>query len=140
MYYGISDINGKWVLMKGWHGCQAGQGSVVFSDLEEWQLNQIYDALVGRRKSMEVTLGKEGLEKTWQAEFPETTSCCKCKGVSRIGFVAHENMSDNDSGGPFVLDQHPNKGKGGYWLHDACAVAVYFCRECLETTALYNQG
>ena len=89
---------------------------------------------------MEVTLGKEGLEKTWQGEFPETTSCCKCKGVSRIGFVAHENMSDNDSGGPFVLDQHPNKGKGGYWLHDACAVAVYFCRECLETTALYNQG
>jgi len=48
MYYSVSDINGKWTLLRGWHGCQAGQGSVVFTDLEEWQLNQIYEALVGR--------------------------------------------------------------------------------------------
>ena len=89
---------------------------------------------------MEVTLGKEGLKKTWQAEFPETTKCCRCKGVARIGFVAHEKMSDNDTDGPYVCNQHPNEGKGGYWLHDCCAVAVYFCKECLKTTALYNQG
>ena len=89
---------------------------------------------------MEVTLGKEGLKKTWQAEFPSTTKCCRCKGVARIGFVAHENMSDNDTDGPCVCNQHSNEGKGGYWLHDCCAVAVYFCKECLKTTALYNQG
>jgi len=88
---------------------------------------------------MEVTLGKEGLKKTWQAEFPETTKCHKCKGEARIGFVAHERMSDNDADKPVVCNLHANEGKGNFWLHDACAVAVYFCRECLDTTALYNQ-
>jgi len=48
MYYGMSDSEGKWNLMKGWHGCQIGQGNVIFSDLEEWQLNRIYDALEKR--------------------------------------------------------------------------------------------
>lgn len=89
---------------------------------------------------MEVTLGKEGLKKTWQAEFPETTKCSICKGLARIGFVAHERMSSNDTEGPWVCSLHPNEGKGGYWLHDCCAVAVYFCKECLKPTALYNQG
>jgi len=89
---------------------------------------------------MEVTLGKEGLCKSWQAEFPEETKCCRCEGVARIGFVAHEGMSDNDHDVAFVYHHHQNEGKGGYWLHDRCAVAVYFCKECLETTALYNQG
>ena len=88
---------------------------------------------------MKVTLGKDGLTMSWQAKFPETTKCCRCKGVARIGFVAHERMVKGDKK-PFVCDLHKNKGKGGYWLHDCCAVAVYFCRECLETTALYNQG
>ena len=95
---------------------------------------------------MKVTLGKEGLAKSWQAEFPETTECVHCKGEARIGFVAHEGMTDDDK--PvwprdyvqFVADLFPNEGKGSYWLHDCCAVAVYFCRECLNPTALYNQG
>jgi len=87
---------------------------------------------------MEVTIGKEGLEKTWQENFPETTECCRCNGISRIGFVAHEGMSP--SKGPFICELHANDGKGNYWLHDVCAVAVYFCKDCLETTALYNQG
>ena len=93
---------------------------------------------------MEVTIGKEGLSKTWQTEFPEETKCCNCVGVARIGFIAHEGMSNQ----PTVLGElpvyvcslHPNEGKGSYWLHDCCAVAVYFCKECLQPTALYNQG
>ena len=32
------------------------------------------------------------------------------------------------------------KGKGNYWLHDCCAVAVYFCKNCLKTTTLNNQA
>ena len=88
---------------------------------------------------MEVTLGKEGLEKTWQAEFSETTDCVWCGGDSRIGFVAHEAMTKADKG-PYVCGLHPNNGKGSFWLHDCCCVAVYFCRECLKTTALYNQA
>lgn len=89
---------------------------------------------------MQVTLGKEGLNKSWQAEFPEEIKCCRCKGTARIGFVAHEGMLPDDPKGSNVCDLHENKGKGGYWLHDCCAVAVYFCKDCLRTTALYNQA
>jgi len=107
-----------------------------------------FNFLVGllMEKVMNTTLGKEGLNKTWQAKFPETTKCCRCKGESRIGFVAHEGMDDDDRPEyprdhiQFVTDLHENKGEGGYWPHDCVAVAVYFCRECLNPTALYNQG
>jgi len=85
---------------------------------------------------MEITLGKKGLGNTWQQPFPEETECCRCKGAARIGFVASEGQDEKE----YVSDLHPNEGKGGYWLHDACAVAIYFCRECLQTTALYNQA
>ena len=49
-------------------------------------------------------------------------------------------MSKTDNDGPFVCSLHLNEGKGGFWLHDCCAVAVYFCVDCLNPTALYNQG
>ena len=88
---------------------------------------------------MKITFGKDGLEKTWQGKFPETTKCCRCAGEARIGFVAHEHISEDDTK-PFLCDLHSNGGKGDFWLHDCCAVAVYFCKECLESTALYNQG
>jgi hypothetical protein len=89
---------------------------------------------------MKVTLGEDGLQQTWLARFPETAKCCRCNGVARIGFVAHEGMTEADRQGPFVCDLHPNGGKGAYWPHDCVAVAVYFCRNCMETTALYNQA
>ena len=92
---------------------------------------------------MEVTLGKEGLKKTWQEEFPQKIKCCKCKRDARIGFVAHEGLSEklpNQPDEKYICSLHPNEGKGDYWLHDCCAVAVYFCKECLEVTAIYNQS
>lgn len=82
---------------------------------------------------MKVTLGKEGLAETFQNPFPENTKCVHCDGESRIGFVAHEGNEDI-----YLCDLHDNEGD--YWLHDACCVAVYFCRKCLETTSLYNQA
>jgi len=84
---------------------------------------------------MKVVLGKKGLKLTWQKKFPKTTKCCRCKGKARIGFVAYEGNEDK-----YVCSLHRNKGKGSLWLHDSCAVAVYFCKECLEATALYNQA
>lgn len=89
---------------------------------------------------MKITLGEKGLNKTWQRNFPLTTKCCRCPGEARIGFVAHEGMDNDDKRKKFVYKLHPNGGKGKFWLHDRCAVAVYFCKNCLETTALYNQG
>lgn len=89
---------------------------------------------------MKVTIAKDpkktaGL--TWQDDFPITTECVRCGGECRLGFVAHEF----ERGGDFVCNLHLNEPEGeGYWLHDACAVAVYFCKKCLEPTALYNQA
>jgi len=91
---------------------------------------------------MKVTIGKEGLNNSWQEPFPEETKCCRCKGIARIGFVIQETKSSKPGKLPqaFVCHLHSNEGIGGYWLHDLCAVAVYFCRECLKPTALYNQA
>lgn len=93
-----------------------------------------------------VTIGKDGLSESWQAPFPETTDCVHCKKEARVGFVVKESRSDEPrkaGEGPeaFVSHMHPNDPDGeGYWLHDACAVAVYFCKKCLNPTAIYNQG
>ncbi len=88
---------------------------------------------------MNVTIGKAGLAKTYQAHFKEVVECHKCNGIARIGFVTCEEPT-KDNVDFFVCDLHENKGKGGYWLHDCCAVAVYFCQDCLSATALWNQG
>ena len=86
---------------------------------------------------MKVQLGIKGLRKTWQDDFPLDTPCCRCDGTARIGFVAHEI----DQEGPHVCEMYDNEySEGRAWLHDCCAVAVYFCKKCLETTALYNQA
>jgi hypothetical protein len=90
---------------------------------------------------------------SWQADFPKTTECCqttkghRCNGESRLAFVAYEAMgNDRTTPGKFVADLHPNISKPGkgrrkeLWLHDACCVAVYFCKKCLKPTAMYNQG
>lgn len=88
---------------------------------------------------MKVTIGEKGLSKTWQSDFPAITRCCYCDGEAKIGFVAHEGMEGNEHG-PIVCDLHDNAGKNSCWLHNYCAVAVYFCMKCLNTTALYNQS
>ncbi len=104
---------------------------------------------------MQVIIGKEGLTKTWQDDFPETTECCRCVSEARIGFVAYEGLDGklplprkpdekfcrdhNDQ--ILVSSLHPNQPQGeGFWPHSCCAVAVYFCKKCMNTTALYNQG
>jgi len=86
---------------------------------------------------MKAYIGKFGCDKTWQQKFPEETVCVYCGGKARIGFVAYEGHGEPE----YVCHLHENDpGGSGYWLHDACAVAVYFCRKCLKPTALYNQA
>jgi hypothetical protein len=89
-----------------------------------------------------VTIGEEGLENSWQEVFPATTECCQCGGEARVGFVANE-YRDREPGWEkdLVADLHLNEVEGeGAWLHDCCAVAVYFCKECLASTSLWNQA
>jgi len=79
---------------------------------------------------------------SFQAEFPVITDCCRCEGVSRLAFVGHETGEPIlPSSGSYIHQLHKNDPEGeGYWPHDACCVAVYFCTKCLEPTALYNQA
>ena len=91
--------------------------------------------------ALNIHLGESGLGMTYQEAFPPTTPCCRCGAEARIGFVAIEGLSDPESPRKYVCNLHDNDPDGeGFWLHDACAVAVYFCRKCLEPTALYNQA
>ena len=97
---------------------------------------------------MKVYLGQASRTQSWQKPFPEETDCCRCGGQSRLGFVAIEEAGEDhylcnlyENNPPPKLDQALKvKGDFGYWFHDAVAVAVYFCRDCLEPTALYNQA
>jgi len=91
---------------------------------------------------MKTTIGKEGLSKTWQLDFPETIKCCLCKGTARIDFVKHKGIDDDKARRSRVYVQFVSdlNKEDGYWVHDCCAVAVYFCSACLKPTALYNQG
>lgn len=76
---------------------------------------------------------------SWQNEFPKITKC-KCGSEARLGFVAHE-FDTKPNSGKFVCNLYKNEyDKEKAWLHDACVVAVYFCKKCLEPTALYNQA
>ena len=89
---------------------------------------------------VEIAFNPENARKfSWQSPFPKDTLCCRCGGKARLGFVAHEGIGEMEK--EFVCDVHKTTGKkGGLWLHDCCCVAVYFCLDCLEPTALYNQG
>ena len=90
---------------------------------------------------MKITIGKEGLTKTWQDDFPETTECVHCEGKSRIGFVAHEAIEENVSSEGYVCSLHNNDPDGeGYWAHDCASFATYICKECCEATTLWNQA
>ena len=77
-------------------------------------------------------------QQTFQSEFPKETECCKCKSPARLAFTMIENRDQKK----YISDLYPNlMSEGGpAWMHDACAVAVYFCTKCLEPTALANQG
>ena len=91
------------------------------------------------KKAMQVQLAydvEDTQKLTWQTPFKPTVKCVHCGGEARLAFVAYE-----DDGEPeYLCDMRPNGGEGDLWLHDACAVAVYFCKECLEPTAEYNQA
>jgi len=85
---------------------------------------------------MEIYLGESGLENSWQEHFEKTTKC-KCGNEARIMFVGFE---DNEKEYVCQLKLKPKLKNDEYWLHDACAVAVYLCPKCFEATAIVNQA
>jgi hypothetical protein len=93
---------------------------------------------------MQVALGTEkgAVNLSFGNPFPRSTTCALCGARADLAFVAHEIDDDpSPCGSVFVRQLRKNSGvPGGLWVHDACAVAVYFCRSCLEVTAKLNQG
>ena len=95
---------------------------------------------------MKTTLGKNGLKKNHQNDFPEDVQCDHCGGTAKIAFVAHEGLDEDDRRNSdmlrttYVCDLRKNNYPNDRWVHDCCAVAVYFCTNCLKVTATMNQG
>ena len=85
---------------------------------------------------MDIYLGEEGLNQTWQEDFPKTMKCHKCGGEARIMFVGCEGDEEK-----YIASLHKTTGKkGGLWLHDCCCVGLYLCPFCFEPNALINQA
>ena len=93
---------------------------------------------------MKVTIAndlKKIVNLTYQERFPTETKCNRCDGEARLAFIAHEGFEKEASDTIPLCKLYENDTDGkGYWLHDFCCVAVYFCKKCLEPTALYNQA
>lgn len=80
-------------------------------------------------------LGKKGLDKSWQDDFPKSMKCHKRKANCRIMFVGFEYKEEE-----YVCNLYKNMRGGKYWPHDAIACAVYLCEKCFEPNALINQA
>jgi len=94
-------------------------------------------------------LGKEGLDKTFQWEFPEEVSCVHC--VDHPAYIAFVMMEEGGASvgrseeqmkadPRYVTDLRLSMGTKGLWPHDCCAIAVYLCPKCLKATAEFNQA
>lgn len=84
---------------------------------------------------MDIGIGEKGLDLTFQQSFPKET-ICTCSGTARIAMVVAEEQGQDE----YICSLHDNDGKGGYWPHDAVAIAVYFCKDCFKAVTLWNQG
>jgi hypothetical protein len=94
---------------------------------------------------MKATIGKAGLDHSFQDEFPRTVECHYCAHHSAlIAFVAHEGMDKKELDAivakkePAVCFNRPATAE--IWPHDLIACAVYICTSCGEATAIWNQG
>lgn len=77
--------------------------------------------------------------RSWQGPFPDVTECCRCGSPARIAISVSERLNPKDTSDRLLYKAHPNK-EHAMWPHDAIAIAIYLCMECLEPTALFNQG
>jgi len=76
---------------------------------------------------------ERALEKnTYQTPFPKTVKCkyCSKKAIPML-------LIDDDEG--LISSQGEFVGPG-VWAHDRMAIALYFCQNCGEITALWNQA
>ena len=156
-----SSKDGSWVALQDDKSSKDLDPKKAWAWVEQYFLKMVIDHTKGKnidkKAAFDVTIGEDGLKNSWQAPFPETTKCCDCGDEARIGFVVFEKPANStghnttfkclptysiDNVEPkeqFVCDIHNNDSEN-YWLHDCCAVAIYFCKKCLNPTAISNQG
>ena len=94
---------------------------------------------------MKVTIGKAGLSKSFQDDFPHTIECPHCDhGRAPVAFVAHEGFDKKELAAivakkeSAVCRNRPPTAQ--IWPHDLIACAVYICTHCGEATATWNQA
>ena len=64
MIYAVSDTRGKWVILRGWHGCLTGQGSVLEKGVDDKELNNkmnMYRELESKGRLIEAERQVSGL-------------------------------------------------------------------------------
>lgn len=89
---------------------------------------------------MEIWMGRDGLDKSKQEPFPAETHCVHCDAIAEVAFVAYEQVSPEGKTPDYPLCRMRPHEPDKLWPHDLCAFAVYLCRNCLESTALFNQS
>jgi hypothetical protein len=94
---------------------------------------------------MKVTVGADGVTKSFQDEFPTDVKCPLCKkGNAVVAFVAHEGFDKRELASivarktTAVCFTRPAGAK--VWPHDVMACAVYICTDCGDASARWNQG
>ena len=84
---------------------------------------------------MITVLGKKGRVFSHQDDFPVVTECT-CGGEAQMMFTAYEGRGEKN----YVCSLYENRPDGKLWPHDAIAVAVYLCGDCMKPVAVFNQG
>ena len=85
---------------------------------------------------MEIIKGEKSCKYSWQEDFPTTLSC-DCRGTCHLAFVAIEEPGKKEEDG-WICDSRPEDAE--LWPHDAIAVAVYICKNCMKTRSIMNQA
>jgi len=68
---------------------------------------------------------------TYQAPFPITVKCRKCKNPARLIMLVDDDIGE-------LVAQRPRNVK--VWPHDCSAIAIYLCTNCGSMRATWNQG
>lgn len=86
---------------------------------------------------MEIVKSTLGQGNSFQSPFSVTALCERCGKTARMAFVAAEGAEEVE----YISGFHDNI-EGGFWPHDAIAVAVYFCTDqrCGAGTVTWNQA
>jgi hypothetical protein len=91
-------------------------------------------------EGVEVFYGSGAAEISFQSPFPTEVECVHCGCDARMAMVVAESGPPKQTEHLCRLYENDMRGEGGFWVHDCCAVAIYFCKKCAEVTALMNQA